>query len=454
MSKLNITFHGGVDSVTGANFLIETEGLKMLVDCGMYQGGEDAEERNYEVFPYNPADIDILFVTHAHADHIGRIPKLVHDGFRGKIYSTGPTMEITEIMFDDGLQITTREAKKTGREPLYEEADTKTAMSLWKEISYHNKLDIAENISVTPYDAGHILGSCMFKFSFGEKNVLFTGDLGNSPDPLLQDTEIIKDVDYLIMESVYGDRNHEEREERITKFERIIEDTISNKGTLIIPSFALERSQNLLFILNNLVESNRIPQIPVYFDSPLAIDITNVFKKNTEYMNNTVKDVLKTDKDIFDFPKLVETYTKDESKKIFGEPGPKIILASAGMSHAGRIIFHEKYYLPDPNTTILFVGYQAVGTLGRMIQDGVKNLKILGHDIKVRAKTVTIQGYSAHRDSQHLLEFVEPMADRVKKVFCVMGERKASFFLVQRLRDYLGIDAESPDAGETFEIEY
>lgn len=452
--KATITFHGGVDTVTGANFLVEAEGKKILVDCGMFQGTDETEERNFDDFPYNPTEIDILLVTHAHTDHIGRVPVLVKHGFRGKIYSTKPTMELAPVMFADGYEIVKREAEKKGKEPIYSESDYERALSLWHPISYHNTLEITPNISVVPYDAGHIIGSAMYKFSFGDTTVLFSGDLGNSPDILLPDTEVVTDVDYLVVESVYGDRVHDDRSDRLVELERIIERVVQEKGVLIIPSFALERTQALLYSLNTLVEEGRVSPIPVYFDSPLAIDITEVFKKNTDVLNAAVQERLKTDRDVFSFPRLTTTYSREESQAIFRQPNPKIILASAGMSHAGRVIFHEKFYLDEPETTLLFVGYQAVGTLGRMIQDGVKKVNILGKDIEIRAKIETIESYSAHRDMNGLLSFVEGMKDSLKKVFCVMGERKSSFFLVQRIRDYFGIDARSPEIGESFEIEY
>ncbi len=459
--KMKLTLHGGAGWVTGANFLIENEGVdgeekrKILIDCGMFQGGDDAYEKNRENFAYDPSEIDALIVTHAHADHIGRIPKLVHDGFRGPIYSTEATADLVPLMFADGLKIMEYEAKHYEREPYYTEEDVQRALSQWKKVPFHSPFSLGGGFEATFYIAGHILGSAMVKIHYGEKNMLFTGDLGNSPDILLRDTEIVPDISYLLMESVYGDRNHEEREFRIEKLKEVILDTIAKKGTLLIPSFALERTQNLLYVINRFVESEEIPPIPVYLDSPLSIDITRVFKKYTGSMNHDVKEQLKHDDDVFSFPGFVETYSIDESKSIAHQPGPKIIISSAGMSHAGRIIFHEKRYLSDPNTTLLFVGYQAVGTLGRLLQDGAKKVNILGKDIDVEAKVVTITGYSAHKDSDHLLEFVEKIDEAgpgLEQVFVVMGEPKSALFLVQRIRDYLGIKAVAPEEGAEFTL--
>ena len=453
--QIKVTFYGGVGWVTGANFLLENvvpegeQATKILIDCGMFQGGEHASEKNYEDFHYAPADIDILIITHSHADHIGRVPKLVKDGFRGKIYSTEASYDLAEVMLADSLKIISYEAKKKNIEPLYEEKDVQQALSLWKHIPYHNPLELPGGFTLTLHEAGHILGSAMAKFRYGNKNIVFTGDIGNSPDPLLRDTEIIEDADYMIIESVYGDRNHEEREERIAKLKNAVLDTIAKKGILMIPSFALERTQNLLFVLNDLVESGELPKIPVFLDSPLAIDITNVFKKHTHLLNDEAQQRLATDDDIFSFPGFKETFSINDSKAIMRVPNPKVIISSAGMSHAGRIIHHEKQYLDDPENTLLFVGYQAVGTGGRVIQDGAKKINLLGKEVPIRAKVQTISGYSAHKDSDHLLEFISHSAERLQQVFVAMGETKSSLFLVQRIRDYLGVRATAPGVDDT-----
>lgn len=454
--KVKLTFYGGVGWVTGANFVIENipedsneKPVRIMIDCGMYQGGEEATPKNREDFIYDPSTIDILILTHAHADHLGRIPKLVRDGFSGKIYSTKATQELAEVMFDDSLKIINYEAKRDEVEPMYNEADVNQTMSLWRSVPFHGLVELPGGFSFSLHVAGHILGSAMIKMHYGNKKILFTGDLGNSPDPLLPDTEIIDDVDYMLIESVYGDRNHENREQRVEKLKAAIMETIAKKGILMIPSFALERTQNLLYILNNLIESGEIPKISVYLDSPLAINITNIFRKNTELLNADVRERLKTDPDVFDFPGFVETYSIEDSKAIMRQPNPKIIISSAGMSHAGRIIHHEKQYLDDPKNMLVFVGYQAVGTLGRIIQDGAKRVKLLGKEINIKAKVQTISGYSAHKDCDHLIEFISHSAEnKLKKVFVAMGETKASLFLVQRIRDYLGVDAVAPGQDE------
>ena len=453
--QIRVSFHGGTGSVTGANFLLENlaesreETNRILVDCGLYQGDHDADAKNYTEFAYDPADIDILIVTHAHADHIGRIPRLVKEGFSGKIYSTEATRDLSAIMFQDSLQIIAREAEEQGREPLFEEIDVKGALELWKTVSFHDPLTIGKGFGVTFLQSGHILGSAIAKFTYGSKNIVFTGDLGNSPDPILCDNEFIEDADYMVMESVYGDRNHEEREERVNKLKEAILETIAKKGTLLIPSFALERTQLVLFILNELIESGEVPRIPVFLDSPLAIDVTQVFKKYPHLFNQRVQDMLRSDPDVFSFPGLTETYSINESKGIMWTKAAKSIIAAAGMSHAGRVIHHQKQHLDDPENMILFIGYQAVGTLGRIIQDGAEKVTIFGKEIPVRATIRTIPGYSAHKDSDRLLEFVERSQDTLKHVFVTMGETKSSLFFVQRIRDYLGVKATAPELHES-----
>lgn len=454
--KVKVSFYGGVGWVTGANFVIENipsspdeKITRIMIDCGMYQGGEEATVKNRESFAYNPSDIDILIVTHAHADHIGRVPKLVRDGFSGVIYSSKATQDLAAVMFDDSLKILNYEAKRDEVEPMYNEADVNRTLKLWHSEPLGKTFMLPGGFSVSFHVAGHILGSVMAKISYGTKKILFTGDLGNSPDPLLQDTETIDDVDYMVIESVYGDRNHEDRELRIEKLKSAILETIQKKGVLMIPVFALERTQNLLYILNNLVESGEIPKVPIFLDSPLAINITNIFKNNLDLMNDEVKKRLETDPDIFDFPGLTETYSIDDSKAIMRQHNPKIIISSAGMSHAGRIIHHEKQYLDDPNNMLIFIGYQAVGTVGRIIQDGAHQVTLLGKKIDIRAKVETISGYSAHKDSEHLIEFISASAEKnLKHVFVAMGETKSSLFLVQRVRDYLGVKATAPNQDE------
>ncbi len=432
--------------MTGANFLLEVDGKKILIDCGLTQGLKLADDINWDPFPYDPKEVDILFITHAHVDHLGRIPKLINEGFHGKIYSTEPTRALALPMLDDTAGILSKNVD-LHLDKIYTSENIKSALSLWEGFGYHQALKITPNVEMSFLNAGHILGSAMVQFIYNGKKILFTGDLGNSPSMLLPDTEKIADVDYLIMESVYGDRNHESRDDRRRFLEETIEDNYKRKGTLVIPTFSLERSQELLFELNTLVENNRIPIMPIFLDSPLAIRLTEVFKQFKNYFNENAQKAMSRDKYLFDFPGLHSTLKSEESRMIGNVPNPKIVIAGSGMSTGGRVVHHERHYLPDSNNTLLLTGYQAVGSPGRLIQEGIKTVRITGEDVVVRAHVVTITGYSGHKDSDGLLNFVEDAQDTLKKVFVVMGEPKSAMFLVQKLRDNLGIEAYAPEQG-------
>jgi metallo-beta-lactamase family protein len=454
MAKL--TFYGGTGTVTGANFLFETDNCKILVDCGLVQGNKFADNLNRTEFAYNPADIDYLLVTHAHIDHIGRIPKLVKDGFKGQILSTPETRELADFLLQDTVKILETEARHDGILPLYELADIAPAFALWETVSYHTNKELKDGVNIYFKDAGHILGSAMIELSRAGKKMVFTGDLGNSPSVLLKDTEWITDANYILMESVYGDRNHEPKEERAKKLKQVILDTIKFRRTLIIPAFSLERTQMLIYEMNELFESGEIKsQIPVFLDSPLAIKITGVYEKYIEDFNDKARADIKSGDDIFNFPGLKFIVQSGDSKMIERVPNPKIIMAGSGMSVGGRVVMHEKYYISNPDAEILFVGYQAVGSLGRRLQDGAKKVFIYGEEKEVKAKIDSISGYSSHKDSDHLLEFIEKATEsgKLKQVFAVMGEPKASMFLVQKLRDNLGVDAIYPEFKQSIEID-
>jgi len=451
--KLKLNFYGGVDSVTGANFVLEDNETKIMVDCGIEQGSRarGKDNPNRKPFNYDPAKIDYLIVTHAHADHIGRIPKLVRDGFTGKIYSTPTTRELVEIMYDDALHLVMDESRRYKIEPMYEKRDVDAALSMWETIPYHTDFDLNKDFAVHFKDAGHILGSAIvyIKDKNTNKNIVFTGDLGNTPTPLIRDTEEIHDADYLVMESVYGDRNHEGKQLRKQKLKEVLNKIIDRKGTLMIPVFSLEKTQVLLHEMNDLIEGGEVPAVPVFFDSPLGIRLTEVYARQFQNFNEQVQERIKGGDDIFDFPKLVKTFNRKESNQIHRTPGPKIIIASSGMSVGGRILDHEKKYLPDPKNSILFIGYQAVGSIGRAIEEGSNTINIDGEKISIKAEIDVVSGYSSHKDSDGLLEFASNSADRVKKIFVVMGESKSAMFLTQKIRDNLDIDAIHPKEGES-----
>ncbi len=456
MSNLEIKFYGGVDSVTGANFLLQSEKTKILIDCGIEQGNKSKCELdpNREDFEYDPSKIDFLIVTHAHADHIGRIPQLVKNGFRGKIYSTPQTLDLSRIMYEDALNINKYEAQKCNLEPVYNENDVYTTLSLWNTIPYHIEKIINNEFLLTFKNAGHILGSAIAHLNHikSKKNVVFTGDLGNSPSPLINDVDVINDADYLIIESVYGDRNHTNKEVRNTKLKEVLLKVINRKGTLLIPVFSLEKTQVLLKELNDLIESGEVPRVPVFFDSPLGIKLTEIYAKEFENFNKDVQNQILTGDNIFDFSNLVTTPDKKGAYKIHSTKAPKIIIASSGMSVGGRIIEHEIKYLPDPKNAILFIGYQSMGSLGRDILEKKPMLRIYNKNVKLNAEVIQVEGYSSHMESDGLVKFVSNTATTLKKAFVVMGEKKSASFLADRLKNELNVEVVLPEVGESFEI--
>ncbi|MEI6396458.1 MAG: MBL fold metallo-hydrolase [Candidatus Taylorbacteria bacterium] len=450
-----ITFCTGVGTVTGANFLFETAAkTRILIDCGVVQGEKVANDENREPFSYDLSTITALIITHAHLDHVGRIPKLVKDGYKGPIYSTTETRALAEIVLRDAVKILDMEARRDGLLPLYDADDVERVFPLWQTIPYHEATKIADDISIFLKDAGHILGSSMVEITTTGAKILFTGDLGNSPAPLLRDTEPVGDVDYIVMESVYGDRNHEERDTREKRLCDVINQTMSRGGTLVIPAFSIDRTQVILYELNNLVEQKKIPSVPVFVDSPMATEATRVYAYSTELFNDKVREQMAHGDDIFSFPRLQFTTSPDQSRGIERVLGAKIIMAGSGMSMGGRVIGHEKTFLPDPKNTILLVGYQTPGSIGRQLSDGAKKLRIHDRNIHVKAQIETIYGYSAHKDGDHLVDFVATADEkRLKGVFVVMGEPKASMHLAQRINDELDGHAVVPERLKEYELE-
>jgi metallo-beta-lactamase family protein len=456
MSTFSILFAGGAQTPTGSNFLLEVGGKKILIDCGLYQGEKVSLDNNLAPFVYNPESIDYLFITHGHLDHVGRIPKLVKDGFKGSIYSTPATREIGELVMLDSMGVLGKEAARENKPPLYEEKDVFNAMRLWKDIAYHEKMAIDGEegpVVVEYYDSGHILGSGIVTFSYKGKKIAFTGDLGNTPSPLMRDTELIDDLDYLAIESVYGDRNHEDYETRVSLLKDTITSTIKAGGTLMIPAFSVERTQELLYYFNQLVEHKEIPEVPVYLDSPLGINVTSVYKKYEHLFNENANGLIKRGDDLFAFKGLIATRTPEESKAINNVVGPKVIIAGSGMSNGGRILHHEARYLSDPKSTLLVVGYQAVGTLGRKLVDHATEVYIHGNQIPVKARIVNIHGFSAHKDSDHLVAFAGASKEKLKKCLVILGEPRSSYFLAQRIHEEYGYDVQVPELNDRVELE-
>jgi metallo-beta-lactamase family protein len=449
-----IIFYGGTGSVTSSNFMLDVGDAKFLVDCGLTQGRHMAEPSNWEPFAYDPASVAVLLVTHAHIDHIGRIPKLVKDGFKGRIISTEATKAVAEPMLLDCMELVDHDARKHGRDPLYTQADIASAMKLWETTTYHTKLELPGGCTAEFLNSSHILGSGLVRFEREGRNVVFTGDLGSGNSLLLPPPEELTDAQYLVMESVYGDRVRNKDENRTDLLENTIEDTAARGGTLLIPAFSTERTQDLIFEIRMLMQEKRIPSMPVYVDSPLATKITEAFLRYPQYFTDALRTRIEGGEHIFAFPELTFVETTEESQRIAQKPGPKIVIAGSGMSNGGRVHGYQKYVLPDAQSTLLIVGYQSAGSLGRRLVEGEKSVMLMGEKVSVRCKIETIYGYSAHMDSEQLLEFVNKTAPSLAQVFVVMGEPASANFLVQRIRDYLSVKAIAPEAKQEVQINF
>lgn len=441
---LRLSFFGASQEVTGSCFLLEDETDKILIDCGLFQGSKTYEEKSMAPLPFDPKQITSVFVTHAHLDHTGRLPKLFKDGFAGTIYSTEPTHDLAELMLKDTVGVLSKEHK----EPPYDEADVDRMMKLWVSKNYHEQIKI-NKFSIALYRAGHILGSAMVHIEHENKTILFTGDLGNPNNPLLFGPDPADDVDVLITEATYGDRTHEEADERKLKLERAVEQSVVRGGVLMIPAFSLERTQEMMLELTSMLKNKQIPNVPIFLDSPLAIKASALYEKYSSFLNRARA---AGESGFLHSPMVRFTPTPDDSKKINDVPPPKIIIAGSGMSTGGRILHHERRYLSDPKSTILFIGYQAAGSLGRIIEDGASDVTLFGERIPVRCHREVIQGYSAHPDQEGLYTFIQERSRKLKRVFAVHGEPKSLLALTQHVQDYMGVEASAPKYGDVVDL--
>lgn len=449
---LRLTTYGGADTVTGSNFLIEGEKGKVVIDCGVFQGVDYCETCTFDPFPYDPKTIDAVVITHAHLDHVGRLPRLVREGFAGSIYMTAPTRDLAEAILYDSSHILEMTARERGLAPLYDNQDVAETLSQVSVLGYHTEKEIAPGLSVYLRNTGHILGSASVRIKDHDSSLAITSDIGNSPTVLLPDAEPIHDADAILIESVYGDRANPEKEHRVEKLRETLKKAIQRGGTIIMPSFSIERTQLMLYEISNFFEAKELPTIPVFLDSPLAIAVTDIYRKwGKEYFNEEAKKELKHEQDLFNFPFLKQTRSREESAEIAKVHGPKIIIAGAGMSHGGRISRWEQRYLPDPKTTLVIVGYQAPGSPGRMLQDGAPRVRIDKEWVNVKAKVETLHGWSGHADRDGLVRFAESCTGA--KAFLVgLGEPASQRFLAQRIHDYLGVKAMVCVEGGKFKI--
>ena len=474
---MKITFLGAAKTVTGSNFLVEAAGKKFLVDCGMYQGKITEELENSDPFIYDVSQIDFMLLTHAHIDHSGRIPKLYNDGYRNPVYATKATCDLCEIMLPDSGHIQEVEIEWKNRKrmregldplpPLYTAEDAYKTLEIFRPVQYDDIVEIDDNISVRFNDAGHMLGSAIIEIWVIEDGkttkAVFTGDLGNNDLPLLDSPTMISNADYLIMESTYGSRLHMRNDDKAKMFLDIVAETLDKGGKVVIPSFAVGRTQEILYEIDKLKEDlgqdeefykkyEKIMNVPVYVDSPLAISATEVFKKNTELFEEEIQEKIKRGDNPLEFRELHFTQTAEESKALNMDTSPAIILSASGMCEVGRIKHHLKHNLWDPNNTILFVGYQAPGTLGRSIVDGATKVKIFGEEIAVNARVEYIEGYSGHADQTWLLNFVYSFTNPPKHIFLVHGEEEGQEILKQKIEETSECKVSIPSFGDSFEL--
>ena len=474
---MKVTFLGATKTVTGSNFLVEGAGKKFLVDCGMYQGAAEEEYENEAPFLFDVNEIDFVLLTHAHIDHSGRIPKLYNEGYRNQVIATKATCDLCSIMLPDSGHIQEMEVEWKNRKrtrkgekplpPLYTAEDAAKCLEIFRPVSYDEIVEVAPDIQVRFNDAGHMLGSAIIEVWITEngetKKTVFTGDLGNNDIPLLSPPTMISDADYLVMESTYGNRLHIRNDEKAQIFLDVVYETLEKGGTVVIPSFAVGRTQEILFELNQIKEKRndeefakkyqKLMSIPVYVDSPLAISATEVFRENMNLFNAETQKVISSGDNPLEFPGLKFTRTAEESKALNAKEESAIIISASGMCEVGRIKHHLKHHLWDPNSTILFVGYQAPGTLGSKLVNGEKKVKIFGEEIAVNARIEYIEGYSGHADQEWLMNFVYSFTTPPKHIFLVHGEPEAQKELKEKIEENTNILVTIPDFGESYEFD-
>lgn len=458
--KLRLKFLGATENVTGSRFLLETDNHRFLIDCGMHQERE-LRARDWDAFPVEPASIDAVLITHAHLDHCGYLPKLVREGFAGPVYCTPATAEIMKISLLDSahLQESDAENKKRRHEregrtgahpelPLYTVTDAEACFPQLKPIVYKAAVELSGGVSARFFDAGHILGSAMITVDVqdgGEaRRIIFTGDIGRWDRPIVRNPSIFDQADYVIMESTYGNRLHDDVAQVDDQLERVIKDAVKVRGNIIVPSFAIERAQELLYHMRELLAANRIPHLLVFLDSPMAIKVTEVFRNHTDLYDQEAREILASSGSPLSFPSLVVVSTADQSKALNYLGGSAMIIAGSGMVTGGRIKHHLVNNISRSESTVLFVGYQAVGTLGRQILDGAQEVRIFGEMYPVRARIEQIQGFSSHADRSELMRWLSAIKNPLRKVFVVHGEKDSSEEFATLVRSEMKCDVDIP----------
>ncbi len=446
---MRVEFLGGVRTVTGSATLLEKNSLKWLVDCGMFQGGKELEERNQSLQPYCPKDLSFILLTHAHIDHSGLIPKLVKGGFRGKVISTKATFDLCEVMLRDSGHIQETEAEwhsrkdlrsgKTETPPLYTVKEAEESLRHFQTVRYDELFPIADGVRVRFRDAGHILGSAIIEIWIEEggqeKKLVFSGDLGGSGQPIVRDPATVEEADVLWLESTYGDRLHKSREETVNELLKIIQEAIRDHAKVVIPAFAVERTQDIIYTIGQLMRKGLIPPLPVYIDSPLAISATEIFNRNSDCFDEETKGILLGGGNPLELPEILYTQTTQESKAINEDSRPGIIISASGMCNSGRIKHHLKHHLWRNESHIVIIGYQGEGTIGRRLVDGAKTVRLFGEEIAVKAHIHTLGGFSAHADQKGLLDWLSHFKNPGLQLFVNHGEEKISIELGRVIRE-------------------
>ncbi len=463
---MKLTFFGAAHAVTGSCHCLEVNGKKILIDCGLQQGQDEHDENKLD---FAPNYIDYVLITHAHIDHSGRLPLLVKEGFNGRILTTGLTAQLMSVMLRDSAHIQEGDAqwhnqkgKRAGLppvEPLYTLMDAEEAIHMLESVEYGWLFDLCEGVKVRFSDAGHLLGSSILEIWATEngvtKKIVFSGDLGNEAQPIIRDPSFVDGADYVVMESTYGDRNHEPPESYTGALAELIDDVFSRGGNVIIPSFAVGRTQELLYYLREIKRDGLVKSLPsfkVYVDSPLATEATKIYSGNLKgYLDDDAIAVIQGGENLFTFPGLTLTQSTEESRALNDDKTPKIIISASGMCDAGRIRHHLKHNLWRPECAVVFVGYQGAGTLGRHLLDGAKNVKLFGEDISVRARIVNFKGLSSHADRDHLLEWIEHFSPKPQQVFVVHGDNEVTELFAGDLNQR-GIPAHAPLYEEVYDL--
>ena len=465
---MEIKFIGAAKTVTGSMHLIKTENETFLLDCGLYQGRrKEAYEINRNFDEFDPQEINFVILSHAHIDHVGNLPTLVKNGFKGNVYSTFATRDLASLLLRDSAHIQEKDVeyvnkkrKKQGKnlfEPLYVEKDANETLRRFVGVNYHHEYEITPNIKITFFDAGHILGSAATLIKINESgtitNLGFTGDLGRPNLPILKDPEKIPDVEYLICESTYGGRLHENIGDAEEKLAEILKEAVQKKSKIIVPAFSVGRTQEVVFTLNKIFDENKAPRIPIYVDSPLSTNATGIFRLHAECFDNETAEFLVRDKDPFGFNKLNYITDVEDSKALNEKAGPLMIVSSSGMCEAGRILHHLVNNIENPNNIILMVGYSAAHTLGRKLIDGLNPVKIFGDEFQVNAKVIRLDFFSAHADSNELINYLNQFdKSRMQQIFLVHGEEEQQEQFKIKLNSIGFKNVTIPSKGEAFSL--